>query len=122
MQVSLSGDGNNSPGRCFRDHFGSRPRYPWQYRIRADLPVHVVGETEQVAKRRAAVGRRPDSREGDRLRLVGEGQEDNAVCRQQRRGRADDGDAEALSDQGQKGATPHVEAQDRRRRPALGMA
>lgn len=78
MQVSLSGDGNNSPGRCFRDHFGSRPRYPWQYRIRADLPAHVVGETEQVTKRRAAVGRRPDSREGDRLRLVGEGQEDNA--------------------------------------------
>ncbi len=84
--------------------------------------VYSVDEAEQVAKRRAAIGRRPDSREGDRLRLVGEGQKDNAVCRQQRRGRADDGDAKALSDQRQKGATPHVEAQDRRRRPALGMA
>jgi penicillin-binding protein 1A len=30
--------------------------------------------------------------------------------------------AEALSDHGQQRATPHVEAQDRRRRPALGMA
>ena len=100
MQVSLSGDGNNSPGRCFRDHFGSRPRYPWQYRIRADLPVHVVGETEQVAKRRAAVGRRPDRRERDRLWLVRERQKGDAGRWQQRRGRSGNGDAEALSDHG----------------------
>lgn len=90
--------------------------------IAQNLPAHVAGDREQVAQRGAAVGRRPDSREGDRLGLIGEGQEDNAGCRQQRRGGPDDGDAEALSDHGQQRAAPHVEAQDRRRGPASGMA
>lgn len=75
-------------------------------------PAHFVPQVEQVAERSALIEGRPNCGKWDRLRLVCKRDEDDAVRRQQRRGRAEYGDAETLSHHRKQGAALNIEALD----------